>query len=871
MPTDQSKYRTSYSAEKPDGPKANLERQVRRAGAALLWEKVWPVIVPVMLVGGGFLIASWLGLWINVPRWGRFLGLAVFGLAFLYALFPFLRIRWPRRTASLARVDRDSGLAHRPATALDDMIAGQRNAPDTQALWNLHQQKVRETASQLRTELPAPRFQEKDRFAVRAAVLVAVIGAAFIAGPEKYARLAAAFDWRTEGSVSQGFRMDAWIDPPAYTGRPPLLLRAKTEEGVTKALSQSVQAPVGSFVIVRASEGAGVTAETQGKLVVPKKPEKTKSSDPSEEKKTADKTVQSPVQTAARTPRGVAATTQNSTDKVNRWHLKGDGKLILRRLGRIVATYSFTSIPDTPPEIALIGEPKSNIRGSLTLRYKLKDDYGVLSAEALFSKPKVNGKAFTGRTLVGPPKMRLGMPPATGGIGEAETTKSLADHPWAGAQVTMQLRARDEGGNTGTSKSRQIYLPQKVFVKPMARALVEQRRKLVLAPDDKKSILTAFDALMIEPEEFKVPAGIYLGLYTISKRLKIASDDKQLKSVADFIWEMALRIEEGDLSDAERALRAAQRALRDAMNRGASEQEIKRLMQQLRAAMDRFLREFAQQQMRNQRNQNPNQRDRMNRQRMITSQDLRRMLDQMERMARSGKMADAQRMLNQLQRMLENLRSARRGSPRNSMSRQMNRALNQLDQMMRDQQRLRDRTFREGQRQGGSRQQQRRSLRQQQQQLRRQLREMQRRMQQFGMRPQQGLRDAEKEMGQAGKQLGQGQKGMGPAEGAQRRALDGLRKGAQSLAQQMRQQRGRGNQAGPGDPNGPPARDTANPDPLGRETQHRGDNSRSLYDPPGADAGRRAQRILEELRRRLSDPSRPTVEMDYLERLLRRY
>ena len=112
---------------------------------------------------------------------------------------------------------------------------------------------------------------------------------------------------------------------------------------------------------------------------------------------------------------------------------------------------------------------------------------------------------------------------------------------------------------------------------------------------------------------------------------------------------------------------------------------------------------------------------------------------------------------------------------------------------------------------------------------------------------------------------------MSPAEGAQRRALDSLRKGAQSMAQQMRRQRGPGNQAGPGDPSGPAARDTANPDPLGRETQHRGDNSRSLYDPPGADAGRRAQRILEELRRRLSDPSRPSIEMDYLERLLRRY
>ncbi|MGQ3348533.1 DUF4175 family protein, partial [Bosea sp. (in: a-proteobacteria)] len=41
---------------------------------------------------------------------------------------------------------------------------------------------------------------------------------------------------------------------------------------------------------------------------------------------------------------------------------------------------------------------------------------------------------------------------------------------------------------------------------------------------------------------------------------------------------------------------------------------------------------------------------------------------------------------------------------------------------------------------------------------------------------------------------------------------------------------------------------------------------------PGADesATQRARRILEELRRRLGDPSRPMEELDYLERLLRR-
>ena len=37
----------------------------------------------------------------------------------------------------------------------------------------------------------------------------------------------------------------------------------------------------------------------------------------------------------------------------------------------------------------------------------------------------------------------------------------------------------------------------------------------------------------------------------------------------------------------------------------------------------------------------------------------------------------------------------------------------------------------------------------------------------------------------------------------------------------------------------------------------------------GEGAAQRAQRVLEELRRRLSDQDRPQIEMEYIERLLR--
>jgi hypothetical protein len=143
-------------------------------------------------------------------------------------------------------------------------------------------------------------------------------------------------------------------------------------------------------------------------------------------------------------------------------------------------------------------------------------------------------------------------------------------------------------------------------------------------------------------------------------------------------------------------------------------------------------------------------------------------------------------------------------------------------------------------------------------------------MKELGMKGDQNLDDAEGAMKEAEGELGKGQQGRGKAVDAQGRALESLRKGGQAMAQQM--QPGPGEKNGPGDPNGPTRQGRAgNPDPLGRESHDKRDNSRALYDPLGTPAAQRAQRVLEELRRRLSDPARPREELDYLERLLKRY
>ena len=847
-----------------------LDRLAARAGLAIAWEKIWPVTAMLLTLLGFFLAASFLGLWLETPRWGRMLGVALFAVLALAALATLARFRTATRAQKLARIDRDSGLPHRPATAMEDQLANANEDPATRALWALHRARMERAAQALTLRLPSPRLVERDRYALRAFALLAVVATAFVAGPEKYARVLAAFDWRTEGALSAGYRLDAWVDPPAYTGKPPVILNLRDEAGA-KA-SRKVQAPVGSMIVVRSSEASNVSEEIAGGLEVAK----------------ADESA----------AKGKAA----ATDTELRWTLKGDGKLVLKRFGSVISSFDLTSAPDRAPVISLNGEARRNSRGSLTLGYKIEDDYGVTGAEANFAKPVLAGKPVTGRTLAEAPKMGLALPAGSGGLGEAETTADLSEHPWAGAIVTMTLSAKDEGGNEGLSDPVEITLPQRPFVKPLARALVEQRRNLVLAPDTKGRVLSSIKGLMIAPDQFGVTAGIYLGFHNIANRLTRARKDADLLGVADLMWEMALRIEDGGLSDAERDLRAAQQELRDALNRGAPEDEISKLMDQMRAALDKFLNELAQQAQREGRDQEPQSRADNDNSRTITSQDLQSMLDRIEEMMRNGQMAEAQKMMEQLQNLLENLRSAQRQRGTDPMAREMNKALDELDQMTRDQQELRDNTFRneekkqrrnqaqrqkdrsqQGMQQGQPGQQGQQgdqddgdedqdsadndgeqSLQQRQEALRQRLDQLQRRMKELGMKGDQNLEDAEGAMKEAEGELGKGQQGRGKAVDAQGRALESLRKGGQAMAQQM--------QPGPGDPNGPMRQGRAgNPDPLGRESHDKRDNSRALYDPLGTPAAQRAQKVLEELRRRLSDPARPRDELDYLERLLKRY
>jgi uncharacterized protein (TIGR02302 family) len=578
---------------------ARLEGALTRAKWVLFWEALWPPLATLITLIGAFLALSWLGLWLWLPPIGRNLAIFAFVIFFAAAIVRVVLALFhvPSRHDRLRRLDNVSGLAHRPATAIADEMATPDGDAWSKALWRAHVEQALARLHSLRAGLPRPRLMLRDPFAVRALVLVLLIATFVAAGGERVRRITALLDWQGV-VVPPNFRLDAWVSPPNYTAKPPVILPGVRPGDQPPVEASAVSVPVGSVLIIRASGQAQLDVAVKGGL----------------QEVAGDQRPQAPAGTEER-----------------RYTITDRGTATLRGIGNDDIVWAFNAIPDKPPTISLAKDPEPQSRGQLALSYRLEDDYGVAEAQATFAlKDQSEGP----RPLFGPPDFPLALPQARTRNGVGQTTKDLAEHPWAGAKVDLVLTAKDDAGNEGRSEPYELTLPQRIFVNPLARALIEQRRDLALDAEARDRVLIALDALTIAPEKFTPEVPVYLGLRALFWNLASAKSDDDLRGVVKRLWDTAVQIEDGNLSDAEAALHQAQERLRDALERGASDDEIKKLMDELRAALDKYLQALAEQLRKNPQMARPLD---PNMSRMLSQRDLQNMIDKLEQANRSAR------------------------------------------------------------------------------------------------------------------------------------------------------------------------------------------------------------------------------------------
>lgn len=802
------------------GLPVEVARRVTLAWASLGVERFWPLLWPAGGVVGLFLILALANVFVYLPAWLHLIGLLGFAAAIAAAVLWSLRqTSVPTRDQAVRHLEQSSGLEHRPLSTLEDKPATGTDE-DTARLWHAHRRWVLHHIDRLRVAWPRLSLAARDPHALRILLALVVAALAIANWSEVPGRLAAALSpGLAQGNVPATF--EAWITPPAYTGEPPRHLTAATQtDGATIAVPQgstlTVRTHGDASAVVRVSSlGGSVPKQTRADFV--------------------------PAGGDARDAKLVVDTDINVRLSLN---------------ASQVGFWRFKTTADAAPSISFKTPLAVTQAQSLRFNYQVKDDYGVTAAQARIA---LNHVPTPGNRKAPPPiGFDLPLPPAPARDGDATVFKDLTAHVWAGLPVTVTLHARDEAGHEATSKRVTIVLPERRFNEPLARALIEQRRSLARDASSAPFVAKALDALSIAPERFTPDRSIYLGLRTAYYMVSRARGGSEIAEAQQLLWDLALRVEGGDSPQAQAELREIQQKLMEALANGAPDEEIERLLAQLRAAIERAVKAMA---------ENAKGREalpQMRGGRIVRPQDLQSMLEQIANLSRQGARAAAQQMLSQLQNVLENM--AMGGGQMSGEQKAQTQALEKLGEMMARQRSLMDKTFREKQANDEAFRPPRPSpLKGEQEKLSDELTAIIKQASGQDAETTKALRRAQDAMDDASDQLGSGQ--LGDAGDSQQKALDEMRKGGEAIAKQLLQQMAGQGQMMPGD--GPGMGEDE--DPFGRPRSSYGPSFGDSVKVPDKLDIQKAREILEELQRRAAERGRPIYELEYIERLLRRF
>ncbi|TCH99053.1 TIGR02302 family protein [Roseococcus sp. SYP-B2431] len=843
----------------------SLRRKRALARAVLWWEAAWPAAWPALGVVGVFAVLALLGLPALVPGWLHLVALLVWLGALGWAGWRgWTSFRLPDAAATDRRLERATGLSHRPLATLQDRPA--TADPAGLALWSAHQARMRRMIGRLRVGFPRPGLAALDPRALRGGLLVALAATLVMAGADAPALLARGLTPSFAATPPPApLRYEAWVTPPNYTGAPPIFLPAGGGTATVPAGSR-LQVAIsggGSSAVPEISGAPGLAFEALG---------------------------------------GGSHTAQAT--------LSAGARIAIQREGRELVAWNLAVQADAPPIAAFTEAPARAQRGlAMRVPWRAEDDWGVVALRAEFR--------LAARPDAAPVTLDMTLPSAAPRQARGLAQPDLSAHPWAGLAVVLRLVARDGAGQEGTSEEAQIELPERSFNHPVARAMIEVRKGLSLDPEARRPAMRELERLTNEPQAFEHDSGTLLALRTTRGQLQRDRRPEAVAEVQELLWEAALALEEGRDSRTARALAEAQRQLREALDEAErnpqdeqQRSEVERRIEELREAIRRHLEAMAERLQRENAEALPYDPQ----QRMLDQRDMDRRTRRMEEAARQNRMEEARRELAELEEMLRALqegRVARGESPERQRQRERGQQqMGAVQDMVRRQGEMVD----QGQRRAEQSEQRAQQQRRQQQQSPWNRPQADPGQQQAEREAQQGARDDARRqralrralgelMQQQGDLTGEVPEALGRADQAMREAQEALgngtdarphqqeamrrlQEGGRQMAQQMQRQfgQGQGEGEGEGDEDGPGDMEMGGEgdgqqqlgegrDPLGRrgrENTGNADNGSDTRVPEEAEL-LRTRRLQEELRRRGAERERPSEELDYIDRLLRRF
>ena len=642
-------------------PPARLAGARRRAALVLRVEALVPALAPSAAVAGLWMAAALFGLPTLLPP---LLAAPVTAAALVAAVV--LAVRRVRRlaphpTAALdRRLELASRLPHRPLAALAD-----RRAAGAAALWDVHQARLAGSITRLRAGWPRPVLAPADRWGLRFVVPVAVLAGLLVAREDAGALLLAAAAPGIAPVPGPAGNLQAWISPPAFTGLAPVFLHAGTGE------------------TARVPEGSVLTASLTGSAAAPHLAGGRHGAAPS-----------------------FTSLGDGSFQLAER--LDRSGPIRIRQGGHLVANWQVEVTPLGAPVASWAADPGPYRGGWRTaLPWRAADPYGVASMRAELRPVGVAGA----------PAIDVAIP-LDGDPHDASGTEipDLSASPFAGTTVAATLIARDRSGIEGRSDARRFTLPQRPFRNPLARAVIDIRRRLALRPDDHEAAAADLATLGRVPRVFDRAgsAGTYLNLEAVAALLRTRPERTANAEAEDRLWELALLLEDASHEGAQAARSAlAMRSAREALDqqvqhmrelgaRGqtpAAQAELGRRIEALKRAIRQRLHDLMAQALKQGTVLPPEAGGQ-------GTDALSRMMRHLDDAARAGRPEDAARALSSMEDMLDRMRPATPGEVRQALAR-----MQAGQQAAKQMQALGDMVKREGQLLDGGREARRQSSR----------------------------------------------------------------------------------------------------------------------------------------------------------------
>ena len=819
----------------------------------------WQDALPVELVWG------WIVLSVGGLGWALWRGARRFSL--------------PERRDAVERVD--AALPGRPIAALTDAQAIGRGDAGSEALWRAHVARMAERTKEATAVPPDLRVSRRDPYGLRYLALI-FFAAALLFG--SIWRVGSVGEMTPGGgqALATGPVWEGWVEPPAYAGKPSLYLN--------DIPPGPLRVPVGSEITLRLYGEIGALTVTE-------------------------------------TVSGRTEDLDSAGAAEQNFEVARNGRLDIDGPGG--ATWEITVIEDAPPTVAVAGPVEADARGEMSQPFTASDDYGVMGGSATITLNLAEIDRRHGLTIDPDPReaLILDLPmPFTGDRTAFEEVliEDLSQHPFANLPVILTLEASDAMGQTGQSAPVEMVLPGRRFFQPVARAVIEQRRDLLWSKANARRAVQILSAVSHRPDDLFSSETSYLRLRVILRRLDTMAEfglsDEDQAEIAQALWDLAVQLEEGSLADARARLERAQERLSEAMRNGASDEEIAELMQELREAVNDYMRMLAEQAepMEDGTDQpQMGQNDSFE----FSQDELQALMDRIQELMEEGRMAEAMELMEQLNQLMENM-TVQLDPNAPGQPGQGQQSMEDLGQTLRDQQGLNDEAFRDLQEQfnpgqqgepgqqgqnqpgqqgeqgqqggqqgqglgqggegqdgqqgdngqGGEGQDPAQSLADRQQALRQELDRQRQNLPNLGG---QAAEDARRALEEAGRAMDGAEDALRDGDlpeaiDRQAEAMDALREGLRNLGQALaenQQQPGQGQQTGNADGQVTPAQR----DPLGRQLGETGQFGTDQNLLQGEDVYRRAEELLEELRNRSADRERPELELDYLRRLLERF